>query len=264
MLIEGDGNATLSGQIFGSGALAKDGSGTLILNSTTNNSYSGQTFIHNGVLQIGSGGAAGSLGAGAVTDNATLAFDRSDITTVSDVITGSGNVQQMGSGTLILSGANSYSGTTTVSSGILQLANSSALGITAAGTIVQNGGALDLNGLSIGNEALTIFGAGSAGNGALINSNTSAAAVFNGPVTLGGNAAAGGPGNMTLSGAMNYGTYAFTKTGTGALTFTGSIIWGNSATATVQAGTLFYQPAVGAAASVGASTPSLHITAAQW
>ena len=66
---------------------------------------------------------------------------------------------------------------------------------------------------------------------------------------------------MTLSGAMNYGTYAFTKTGTGTLTFTGSIIWGNSSTATVQAGALFYQPAVGAAASVGPGTPSLHITA---
>ena len=256
LLVEGDGNATLAGQIFDSGALAKDGSGTLTLSA--NNSYSGQTFIHNGLLQVGGGGAAGTLGTGEVTNNATLAFYRSGTIIVSNVISGSGNVQQKGPGTLVLSGTNSYSGTTTVSAGVLQLANPLALGTTAAGTIVQNGGALDLNGLSIGNETITIYGAG-AGSGALVNTNTSAAAALSGPVTLGANAAAGGSGNLTLSGTVNYGTYAFTKTGAGTLTFTNSIIWGGNSSVTVQTGALSYQLASGASASVASSIPTLHI-----
>ena len=252
-------STTFSGTISGSGQIEKIGSGTLLLSGS--NIYSGITTITSGTLQIGDGGASGALGSNSVVDNATLAFNRSDTITVSNIINGSGIVQQQGSGTLILNGANGYTGMTTVASGILQLANPSALGTTAGGTIVQNGGALDLNGLNIGIEPLTIYGTGSGGIGALVNSNTSTAAVFNGPVTLGGNAGAGGSGNITLNSSMNYGTFAFTKNGTGTLTFTGPQIWGNNATTTVQAGTLSYQPAAGAMASVGVSTPTLHITA---
>ena len=261
LLIDGAGNTMLSGVISNTGGLAKDGLGTLTLNSSLNNTYTGQTFIHGGVLQVGNGTAAGSLGTGAVTDNATLAFNRSDVFTVSNPISGSGIVQQIGSGTLILSGSNSYSGTTTVTNGILKLANPSALGSIAGGTIVQNSGALDLNGLTISNELLTIYGMGSGGNGALVNNNTSATAIFNGAVTLGGNAGTGGLGNITLAGSINYGSFAFTKNGSGTLTLTGSQNWGNNASVTVLAGTLSYQQTAGVSTTLGITTPTLHITA---
>jgi autotransporter-associated beta strand protein len=250
-------STTFSGTISGSGQVEKIGSGTLLLSGS--NTYSGITTISSGTLQIGDGNAAGTLGTGAVTDNVVLAFNRSDVITVSNIISGSGNVQQIGSGTLIISGANGYSGTTTVNNGILQLANSSALGTTAGGTIVQNGGALDLNGLSIGNEPLTIYGTGIGSNGALINSNTSSTAVFNGPVTLGGDAGMGGSGNITLSDAMNYGSFAFSKNGPDTLTLTGSQIWGDNSTITVLAGTLSYQQTAIATTTVAASTPTLYI-----
>ncbi len=50
------------------------------------------------------------------------------------------------SGTLIISGANTYTGGTTLSSGAIQLGNTSALGTDG---LTVNGGTLDLNGNSI-------------------------------------------------------------------------------------------------------------------
>ena len=51
---------TVSGQIGGSGLLSKNGSGTAILTGTSNN-WGGGTTINAGTLQIGDGGANGSL-----------------------------------------------------------------------------------------------------------------------------------------------------------------------------------------------------------
>ncbi len=261
LLIDGGGTTTLSGLIYDSGGLAKDGLGTLILSGASTNTYSGQTFINGGVLQVGNGGTSGTLGAGSMVDNATLVFNRSNNIAVTNIINGTGALQQNGAGTLTLSGANGYSGITIVFSGVIQLANSTALGSTAAGTIVQNSGTLDLNGLSIGNEPVAISGAGGAGIGALVNNNSSSAALLGGPVTLGNNATAGGTGNSSIFGAMNYGNFAFTKNGTGVLTLSGAQIWGNNASATVNSGTLFYVQAPGAATSIGANTPTVHIAA---
>ena len=129
-------------------------------------------------------------------------------------------------------------------------------GVVQAGTLH-----LQLNGLNIGNELLTIYGTGSGGIGALVNSNALAPAIFNGAVTLGGNAGTGGSGNITLAGSMNYGSVAFTKNGSGTLTLTGSQIWGNNASATVQAGTLTYQQAAGVTTTLGTISPTLHIAA---
>ncbi|MGD0382518.1 MAG: autotransporter-associated beta strand repeat-containing protein [Thermoguttaceae bacterium] len=259
LLIQGGGNAAISGLISNSGGLAKDGSGTLTLNGTISNTYTGTTFIHNGGLKIGDGGADGSLGTGAVADDAVLAFNRSDVITVSNLISGSGKVQQIGSGTLILSGSNTYTGTTTITNGFLKLANSSALGTNAGGTIVQNGGTLDLNGTTIGAGSLTIYGTGNSGSGALTNSNISTTAVYNGAVTLGANASTGGSGNILISGALNCGTFALTKTGSSVLSLTGSQIWGDNSSITVLGGTLSYQQTAIAATTVAASTPTLYI-----
>jgi autotransporter-associated beta strand protein len=247
--------STLSGA--SSSPLTKSGNGTLILNAA--NTYAGTTTITSGTLQIGSGGTSGALGAGSVTDNGILIFNRSNNLSIFNAIGGSGSLQHLGTGSLTLGGANTYEGTTTVVNGLLKLANSSALGATSVGTTVQNGGTLDINGLSIGLEQISIDGMGSDGNGALINSNALSTAMSSGPVFLNGDAGAGGSGDLTLSGAIIYNSHAFSKTGSDILTLTGPQIWGNSTSATVNSGTLSFQQTSGAITVVGTSNLSFYI-----
>src|SRR3546814_920838 len=73
----------------------------------------GITTIAAGVLQLGGGGTTGSI-AGNVVNNAALAFNRSDEISYSGVISGTGILNQIGTGTTILNGANSYAGATNV------------------------------------------------------------------------------------------------------------------------------------------------------
>ena len=124
-----------SGAISGSGSLTQMGPGTLIL--TGSNSYSGGTTISEGTLQIDSGGSSGSI-VGNVVDNASLAFSRSDTLVFSGAISGSGSLTQMGPGTLILTGPNTYSGTTTISAGTLQIDNGGTTGSLGAGNVTNN------------------------------------------------------------------------------------------------------------------------------
>ncbi len=79
----------------GGGGLTKQSGGTLTL--TAANSYTGGTTIAAGTLQLGNGGASGSI-VGDVTDNGALAFDRSDVVSFDGTISGSGSVSQIGAG----------------------------------------------------------------------------------------------------------------------------------------------------------------------
>ena len=107
------------------GMLIKDGVGTLTL--TGSNTYTGGTTISAGTLQIGNGGTTGSV-VGNVTNNSVLAFDRSDAVTFGGVISGTGIVQDLGGGTLTLTGSNTYSGGTALDNGTLIAAETNALG----------------------------------------------------------------------------------------------------------------------------------------
>jgi outer membrane autotransporter protein len=74
--------------------------------------------IQQGTLQIGNGGTSGSL-IGDIADNGTLAFNRSDSLTFDNVVSGTGSLSQVGTGTTILTAANSYTGGTNVMAGTL-------------------------------------------------------------------------------------------------------------------------------------------------
>jgi len=109
-------------------------------------------LVSQGTLQIGDGTATGSI-IGTVTDNATLAFNRSDAFTFGNVISGSGGVNQVGSGKAILTAASTYTGPTTVTSGTLSVNGSITSAVTVSGgtlggngtvgaTTIQSGGAV--------------------------------------------------------------------------------------------------------------------------
>ena len=97
--------------------LTKAGAGTLVLSG--NNTYSGNTSVTAGTLQVGDGGTTGSLGAGGdldVASGATVNFNRTDSLAFDNAVTGAGDIN-VNSGTLTISNANTHSGTLTVASG---------------------------------------------------------------------------------------------------------------------------------------------------
>jgi fibronectin-binding autotransporter adhesin len=83
-------------------------------------------------------------------------------------ISGSPGITKDGAGNVLLGGGNTYSGLTVVRSGTLQIENDSALGATAAGTVVSNGAALFVGfGANNVGEPLSLVGVGPGDAGAL-------------------------------------------------------------------------------------------------
>jgi len=103
----------------------------------------------------------------------------------SGVISEEGGIGKVGAGTQVLSGANTYTGQTTVTAGVLNVRDGAALGGAAGGTSVASGAALELEGdITVAGEALALSGTGVAGSGALRN--VSGSNAWNGTITLAG------------------------------------------------------------------------------
>jgi fibronectin-binding autotransporter adhesin len=170
------------------------GNSTLIL--TGNNTYSGGTVIAAGTLQIGNGGTTGKI-SGDVLDLGVLAFNRSNNITFSGGILGSGQVNQIGTGTLILTGANTYSGGTLISNfGTLRVNNSTPGTSSSVGTGTVT---LDNGQFQAGAANLTFS------NNFAINSTLAGSAIdANGrKLTISGNITDGnGPGALTVVDSM--------------------------------------------------------------
>jgi len=295
---------TVSGLISGSGIAKVSGGGDLYLNNS-GNTYSGGTEVGTGRIYVGSDGALGAT-TGAVnfgtTTNSLLAitsdvsFNASRNFTMSaagytaNIDTGANNVTingviapisgvtggllaKLGTGSLTLAGANTYSGTTTISSGVLNIRNSAGLGATNAGTTVADLAALELqNGISVGQEELTLNGTGVSSRGALRN--ISGNNTYGGLLTLGsasrinsdsgtlsltnagtitGNTfglTVGGAGDTVLNSILGTTSGTLTKDGAGKLTLGGANTF--TGLTTVSGGTLAY--GVANALSSGAVT----------
>ena len=110
-----------------------------------------------------------------------------------------------GTGTLTLSSTNSYLGSTTINAGTLVVTANGAMGpATAAGIVVNTGGALAFTGgLDYTTaEPITISGSGPAGNGAIENISGANTIAF--PITLSGTATIGSDaGTLTLGGNIS-------------------------------------------------------------
>jgi autotransporter-associated beta strand protein len=171
LVITGPGDVTVAAAIQdngnGASALTMAGGGTLLLAGA--DSFSGNTLIDSGTIALANSGAlqrstldtsgAGTLSFGSLTC-ATLgglsgpgtlplanassgavalsAGNNNASTTYSGMLQGAGSLNKVGSGTLVLSGANSYIGGTTVSDGRLLVTASAAL---PDGTSLTVGGA---------------------------------------------------------------------------------------------------------------------------
>lgn len=230
--------AGLSGTISGAGTLNLSGMGTIILSGA--NTYTGGTSLGGGTLGLTDDAALGTgtltLGVGttvAFADGLTIANDISGTdsyvleqvggnVTLSGVLSGSTGFTKTGSGNLTLSGANTYSGTTTVAAGTLTIGSMKALGSTAGETIVQNGATLALDTL-VTSENISIAGGGVDGKGALIGSG-----VLNGTVTLTDAAAiwSVSGGSLRFTGAIEGTDTDLFFYGSGSTTISGGIATG--------------------------------------
>ncbi|HEY0107326.1 MAG TPA: autotransporter domain-containing protein [Rhizomicrobium sp.] len=186
-----------AGKISGTGEVLQSGSGTTIL--TGDNTYTGGTTIALGTLQIGNGAAAGSI-AGNVADDGTLAFGRSDTTTFSGTISGTGGVAQV-SGTTVLTAIESYSGTTAINS-LAGLTLTGAGSIAGSSDVIDNG-VFDVSTTTTAPQIASLGGAGMVTLGGQTLTVTNGTDNFSGTISgTGGYAQAGG--TETLSGIDAY------------------------------------------------------------
>ncbi len=185
-----DGNTyTYAGTIQGGITVTKSGLGTQVLTGT--NTYTGTTTIAGGALAIGGSGSLASAvnlsATGAVLDISGLTVDSTGIGSLAGIagssvvlgskrlvagannattgfaggISGGGGLTKTGTGTLTLSGANTYTGGTLVDMGFLQLDADNAMGsgvlsfggATARASLNMNGRNQTVRGLEAPNAA---------------------------------------------------------------------------------------------------------------
>jgi autotransporter-associated beta strand protein len=285
----------------GSWSVAKAGAGTTALSGT--NTYSGGTAITGGALNFAS---LANLGSGNVTLNGgglqwatgntadvsprlnalgsgggTIDTNGNNVTLASP-ISGSGDLEKDGSGTLTLSGNNAYTGETDVEGGSAVISGTvagpvsidSGASVTVSGTVngpvtVEAGGTLNCGGGTINgtvtNEGGTASSAPDAPTGASAASGQGQATVSFTPGTAhcspvssytvtaspGGRTAAGSGSPITVTG-LNSGTkYTFTVTATNPIGTGAASAPSNQITTTAAPSASIAKPAAGAYYTVG-------------
>jgi fibronectin-binding autotransporter adhesin len=189
--------------------LVKNGTGTQVL--TGNNTYTGPTIVNSGTLQIGTGGANGSIASTSEVKGSagTLVVDLNLSGTFGKNISGGVAITQAGTGTLTLTGTNTTNGLTSVTSTGTLIANAGLGG----GAAVSGSGALTVNGGIGGNATVTSTGTLSASG----NIGGSASVTGGGTIIASGGITGDATvANGTLSGLANIGHNATIGTGAGA------------------------------------------------
>jgi autotransporter-associated beta strand protein len=186
--------------------LTVSGGGTLIL-AGTNNTWA-SVNIAGDTLQIGNGGATGSLGAGTIQDDGVLAFNLAGNLVVTNFISGAGTINKDGSGIVTLTAdinASGFSGAINVTNGTL-LVN----GTSGSGPVTVAGGSLGGTG-TIGGPVSVLPG-GTLSPGASVGTLT-----INSDLELSGNLAIDVTKSPSLSCDLTVVIGALNNTGTGSV-----------------------------------------------
>ncbi len=214
-------------------SLTVSGSGVTTLSGT--NSYTGATYVNNGsTLLVGVGGSGASLGCtSGVIDSGSLIFNHGDVLGFPQLISGLGSLTQAGSGVLILTNSNSYTGPTTISNGTLQIGNGTSDGSIACSTAINDNATLAFNLVGSQTYGGVISGSGGllkTGNGTLTVTGSNA---YTGQTIVNGGSLVGSttslPGEIALANSANVtfnqsasGAFGNAVSGGGSLTMSGS------------------------------------------
>ena len=204
--------------------------GIQFANTTAGESFSlGGTYLNwNGTIST-----AAVVGEGSITDTISLELRATSTNRNFDLgadhhidvtgrIWGPQGIRKLGDGTLTLSGANDYAGSSTVSAGTLRVESQTALGSTGNATTVADGATLELNYTPANNsspieENITLNGAGVGGTeGALkITGTGPGAELGNNTITLGSDATINTLARFDTNSTItdNGNGYTLTKTG---------------------------------------------------
>ena len=191
----------------------------------------GNRILLNGDITNGSGNLQTVTMAMTLSAPYTVTSTGTGSIILSGIIDGTGGVTKSGAQTLTLSGANTYSGTTVLSSGTLNINHATALGtsiFTISGGRIENTSAGDM---TFSNNNVQTWSGNFAYTGGSHSLNLGTGAVTltaNSQVTVGGN-------TLAVGGVIS-GAYALTKAGAGTLTLTGTNTY--TGATTVSAGTL--------------------------
>ncbi len=274
-------NGTVTSILAGTVGLTKDTSGSVTLFGA--NTYTGATNVNSGTLAFGASNILANTNAvtinGGILDIGTFSdtvgvvtLASGSILGTSGVLTGTSYTLQSGTvtaalggagvsltkntaGTVLVSGANSYTGATTISAGTLRLGALNSLPATTAVTM-SAGTTLDLNNF---NDTVGSFaGAGtiSLGAGRLTTGGLNSSTAFSGAIGGTGGLTKNGTGTLTLSGVNSY--TGSTDVNTGTLTL-GSAASGPSASrVNLAAGATFN--AAGFSATIGSLAGAGNVT----
>ncbi len=206
---------TYGGVIGGDGSVTQSGSGTLTL--TGANTYTGLTTVASGsALQMGAGGTSGSL-AGDIANNGALTFDRSDAAAYNGSISGAGTLTKNGAGALTLGGTNRASSAAV---------NAGSLILSGANTFTNGATVLAGSTLQVGTGASGSLDGNIANGGALVF-NRSDSYTYTGAMSGSGTLTKNGAGAVTLSGTNSASRATVSA---GSLILTGANIYTNGAT----------------------------------
>ena len=239
LVIDRRGTVTIADAMTGSGSFkttgGTDGTGTIVVTGAFG--HRGGTTIAAGTLQIGNGGATGSL-AGDVANAGRLVFNRSGTTEADGAMSGTGSLELLGGGTLILTGAVNHGGGTAITAGTLQIGkggttgsiggnidNAGTLAFNRADTLVVEGvisGTGHISQIGPGRTVLSGNSSGFAGTTTVEAGTLAVNGTLGGPVTVASGGALGGTGTV---GATTVGAGGALAPGNsiGSLTIAGSL-----------------------------------------
>jgi len=235
--------------IAGTGNLEQAGSNTLTLNGS--NTYTGTTTVSAGTLALGSTQSLGAIaGSGNISlSSYNLTATSASNTTFSGVMSGTGAFTKSGVGALVLSGANTYTGATTINAGTLTLGASNRLADTTA---VSVNATFNLGGF---NETIGVLSGNSSGVIALgagtLTTDSASNGIFSGGISGSGGLIKNGSGQLTLNGTNTYNGMTALNAGTLRLESSATI----AGDITVSGGQLAY-----AASNLIADTASIIMT----